>query len=175
MFLKCQKATTRLLRHDQTVLRGSDGAIQYNDIIEELRKRFDGASQRLEDCISTLAKGGRAKDRFQCCLNPNTSNQFLYLRATEGHSGDNVVDLELQDNVLLPKGFTEHIYQVGKASELNSIIRNGLIPGGKSIKRGRQAVFFTTVNPMARLDETKDRSIQEYFETLSKYCILVAI
>ena len=26
------KAITRLLRHDQTVLRGIDGAIQYNDI-----------------------------------------------------------------------------------------------------------------------------------------------
>ena len=32
--------------------------------------------------------------------------------------------------------------------ELNSIIRNGLIPGGKSLKRGRQVVFFTPVNPM---------------------------
>ena len=31
---------------------------------------------------------------------------------------------------------------------MNSAIWNGLIPGGKSLKRGRQAVFFTTVNPM---------------------------
>ena len=31
---------------------------------------------------------------------------------------------------------------------MNSIIRNGLIPGGNSFKRGRQTVFFTTVNPM---------------------------
>ena len=42
----------------------------------------------------------------------------------------------------------EYIYQVGNANELNSTIRNGLIPGGKSLKRGRQAVFFTKVNPM---------------------------
>ena len=54
----------------------------------------------------------------------------------------------LQDNVVLPKGFTEYIYHVGNASELNSIIGNGLILGGKSLKRRRQAVFFTTVNPM---------------------------
>ena len=47
------KAITRLLRHDQTVPRGIDGAFQYNDIIEE----FDGASQwSLEDWTSTLAK-----------------------------------------------------------------------------------------------------------------------
>ena len=45
------EAITRLLRHDQTVPRGSDGAIQYNDIVEECRKeKFDGASQwSLED------------------------------------------------------------------------------------------------------------------------------
>ena len=45
------EAMTRLLRHDQSVPRGSDGAIQYNDIIEECRKKkFDGASQwSLED------------------------------------------------------------------------------------------------------------------------------
>ena len=34
---------------------------------------------------------------------------------------------------------------VGNASELNSMIRNVLSPGGT---RGSQAVFFTTVNPM---------------------------
>ena len=46
------------------------------------------------------------------------------------------------------KEFTEYIYHAGNASELNSMIRNGLIPGGTSLKRGRHAVFFTTVNPM---------------------------
>ena len=29
-----------------------------------------------------------------------------------------------------------------------TIIRSGLIPGGRSLKKGRQSVFFTTVNPM---------------------------
>ena len=47
------------------------------------------------------------------------------------------------------KGFTEYIYHVGNASELNSIIRNGLIPGGKSIKRGRDMRNSSQkVNPM---------------------------
>ena len=31
---------------------------------------------------------------------------------------------------------------------LHSIIQSGLIPGGKSVKKGRHAVCFTTVNPM---------------------------
>ena len=84
----------------------------------------------------------------QYCANPKSSNQFLYLRAIQGHSGDNAIDPTLQDNVLSPKGFTEYIYHIGNANELNSIIRNGLRPGGTSLKRGRQAVLFTTVNPM---------------------------
>ena len=52
------KAITRLLRHDQTVPRGIDGAIQYNDFVEECRKKnLDDASQwPLEDWISTLVK-----------------------------------------------------------------------------------------------------------------------
>ena len=58
-------------------------------------------------------KGGGAKKRFQCCSNPNSSNQFLYFRAIQGHSGESAIDLALQDNVLLPKGFTEYIYHVG--------------------------------------------------------------
>ena len=131
------KAMTRLLRHDQSVPRGSDGAIHHSDIIEKCRrKKFDGTSQwSLEDWTSTLAKGGGAKKRFQYCVNPNSSNQFLYLRAIQGHSGDNAIDPALQDNVLLPKGFTVYIHHVGNASEVNSIIRNGLIPGGKSQER----------------------------------------
>ena len=81
-------------------------------------------------------------------MNPNSSNQFLYRRTRQRHSGDDAIDPALQDYVLLPKGFTEYIHHVGNASELNSIMRSGLIPGGKSLKRGRQAVFFTAVNPM---------------------------
>ena len=77
------------------------------------------------------------------------------------------------------KDFTGYIYHVGNASELNFMIRNGLILGGKSLKRGRQAVFCTIVNPMedgygmevnsTRSDEIKDRAIQEYLESPSNY------
>ena len=75
------KAITWLTRHDLSLPRGSDGAIHYSYIIDECRKKFDDASQwPLEDWISTLAQGGGAKTRFQYCVNPNSSNQFLYLQ-----------------------------------------------------------------------------------------------
>ena len=39
---RVSNAITQLLQHDQSVPRGSDGAIHYNDIIEECRrKKFD--------------------------------------------------------------------------------------------------------------------------------------
>ena len=42
------KAITRLLRHDQSVPRGIDGAVRHNYIIQECRrKNFDDASQSL--------------------------------------------------------------------------------------------------------------------------------
>ena len=94
------------------------------------RKRFDDASKwLLEDWIPKLAKGGGAKKRFQYCVNPNSPNQFLFLRAIQGHSGENPIHPALQDIILIPKGFTEYLYHVGNANELNSIMRNGLIPG----------------------------------------------
>ena len=103
--------------YDHSVPRASDGAIHYSDTIGECRKKFDDASQwLLEDWISTLAKGRGAKKIFQHCMNPNSSNQFLHFRAIQGHSGDNAVDLAFQDNVMLPKGFTEYIYHVGNAN-----------------------------------------------------------
>ena len=78
-----QVSKTRLLRHDQTVPREIDGTVLFDDVVEECRrKKFDGASQwSLNYWISILARGGGgAKKRFQCCLNPNSSNHFLYLR-----------------------------------------------------------------------------------------------
>ena len=149
VFFECQKQSPRLLRHDPSVLRGIDAAIHYCDIIEECRrKNFDASQWLLEDWISKLAKGGGAKKRFQFCVSPNSPNQFLYVRAIQGHSEESALDPASQDNILIPRGYTEYLYHVGNANELNSLIRNGLISGEISLKRGRQAVFFTKVNPM---------------------------
>ena len=93
----------------------------------------------------TLAKGGGAKKRFQYRVNRNSPNKFLHLRAIQGHAGESAIDPALQDNTPIPKGFTEDLYHVGNANELKSMIGNGSTPGGTSLKRGRQAVFFTTV------------------------------
>ena len=111
--------------------------------MDELKKKFDGALQwPISYWISFLAKGAGPKKRFQYCLNPNSSKQFLYFTAIQGHSEHNLVDPELQDNVLLQGDFTEYIFHIGNKSDIHSIIRGGLIPGGRSLERERRSVFF---------------------------------
>ena len=68
-------------------------------------------------------------------------------RALEGHSGRNLIDPSLQDNVAIPSNFFQHIYHVGCAFNLHSIISSGLIPGGQDLSR-RQTVFFLLVDPL---------------------------
>ena len=39
--------------------------------------------------------------------------QFFYLRALQAHSGHNLIDPTLQDNVLIQRGIFHHIYHIG--------------------------------------------------------------
>ena len=84
------------------------------------------------------------KRRYQYCS--DNSGTILYLRALQGHSGHNLIDPTLQDNVLIQRGIFHHIYHIGCAFNLHSIINNGLIPGGQDSSR-RQTVFFLPINP----------------------------
>ena len=52
----------------------------------------------------------------------------------------------LQDNVIIERGLFHHIYHIGCAFNLHSIINNGLIPGGQDLSR-RQTVFFLPIDP----------------------------
>ena len=71
------------------------------------------------------------------CLFPSSSRT----------SGRNLIDPSLQDNVVIQSGFFQHIYHIGCAFNLHSIINNGLIPGGQN-SRKRQTVFFLLVDPL---------------------------
>ena len=85
----------------------------------------------------------RTKRKYQCCT--VNSGRILYLRTFEGHSGNNLIDPTLQDNVLIGIGIP-YIYHVGCAVNLHSIINNGLVPGGQNFSK-RQTVFFLPVDP----------------------------
>ena len=59
-----------------------------------------------------LAKGGSPKKRFQYCVDPYSADTIQYLSAIRGHSGGKHINPSLQDNMLLPSDFAEHIYHV---------------------------------------------------------------
>ena len=98
-----------------------------------------------------MAAGEGFKRRYQYCS--DNLGTFLYLRALQGHSGSNLIDPTLQDNVLIGTGIFPYIYHVGCTFNLHSIVRNGLVPEGQNLSR-RQTVFFLLVDP--RNEDHKD-------------------
>ena len=51
-----------------------------------------------------MAKGGGNKKIFQYCT--DSSGETLCLRALQGHSGRYLIDPSLQDDVVIPDGFS---------------------------------------------------------------------
>ena len=102
--------------------------------------------------VGKHAAGGGAKRRYQHCT--DVSGKIVHLRALQGHSGRNLIDPSLQDNVVIHRGFFPHIYHIGCAFNLHSIINNGLVPGGKNSSK-RQTVFFLPFDPRDK-EEHKD-------------------
>ena len=98
--------------------------------------------------------GGGNKKIYQYCT--DSSGVILYLRALQGHSGRSLIDPSLEDNVVIPEGFFQHIYHVGCAINSHSIINSGLIPGGQ-ILSNRQTVFFLPVDPMDKNHKDPDK------------------
>ena len=138
------KQLSTLLRHGD-LPREEDGAIGFWRLKEYLRNDFVH-SQHWPEEMWKSTRGGGNKKRFQYCTDPSRQ-EILYLRVLQGHSGRNLIDSSLQDNVLIPKYFFEYIYHIGCAINSHSITNSRLIPGGQILSK-RQTVFFTSVDPM---------------------------
>ena len=130
----------------QQVNRKEDGASHFWRTKENLQNQFPQSIHWSDDrWKACLAAGEGVKRRYQYCT--DDSGAIVYFRALQGHSGRNLIDLLLQDNVVIPSNFFQHIYHVGCAFNLHSIINSGLIPGGQNSSK-RQTVFFLLVDPM---------------------------
>ena len=124
------KKVISLLRHNQRVQLEEDGAIRFWRIKFHLRNQSSQvqhwSDERWKSC---LAAGGGLNRRYQYCS--DNSETILYIRALQGHSGHNLIDPTLQDNVVIGSGIFHYIYHIGCAFNLRSIINNGLILGGQ--------------------------------------------
>ena len=152
------KKVINLLRHNQKVHREQDGAVQLHKIKFYLRE-YSLSIQNWSDnrWLACLAAGGGPKRRYQYCA--DYLGSIIYLSALQGHSGDSLVDLELQDNVLIGPGIFPYTYHVGSNFNLKSIVSNELIPGGQDLSK-RQSVFFLPVDP--RKEDHKDPEYIDY-------------
>ena len=103
------KKVINLLRLSQTVQREDDGAVQFWRIKNFLQNQFPQilywSDDRWKACLTA---GGGAKRRYQ--YRTDISGTSIYFRALQGHSGRNIIDLLLQDNVVIQRGLFLHIY-----------------------------------------------------------------
>ena len=155
------KKVVNLLRHNQKLHREEDGAVQFYKIKFHLRDHHLQIQNWSDDrWIACLAAGGGPKRRYQYCS--DYLGSIIYLRALQGHSGSNLIDPRLQDNVVIGPGIFPYIYHVGSNFNLHSIVSNGLILGGHNLSR-RQSVFIFLL-----IQEKKITKIQSISTTLHR-------
>ena len=149
------KKVIHLLRHSQQVEREEDGAVHFWRMKEHLQSQFPQSIHWSDDWWKVcLAAGGEAKRIFQYCT--DDSGIIIYFRALQGHSGRNLIDPSLQDNVVIPSEFFQHIYHIGCWFNLHPVISSALIPGGQNSSK-RQTVFFLLVDPRDKSHKDPER------------------
>ena len=121
---------------------------------ENLQNQFPQISNWSDDrWKACLAAGGGAKRRFQYCT--DDSGIIVHFRALQGHSGRNLIDHSLQDNVVIQGGFFQHIYHIGCAFNLHSIINSGLYLEDRIQARDRQYSFCLLIQGTSHKDPEK--------------------
>ena len=70
-----------------------------------------------------------------------------YIRAIQGHTGGNLMALVLMGHVAIPYKWKEFLFHRGGSYDVTSILKSGLIAGGRESKEGGQTIFFTLLNP----------------------------
>ena len=77
-----------------------------------------------------MAGGGGVKRRFQYWS--DASGTIVYFRALQGHSGRNLIDPSLEENVIIQSELFHRIYHIGCAVNADSVVNPGLTLGGQS-------------------------------------------
>ena len=126
---RVSKRLTTLLRHGQ-LPREEDGASEFWRLKGYLRDEFEHSQYGSDEIWKSKMAGGT----------DSTGQEILYLRALQGHSGRNPIDLSLQDTVLIPFS-SSTFHHIGCAVRLHSITNSGLIPGGQNLGKERQTVI----------------------------------
>ena len=88
---------------------------------------------------------GSSKTRFQYCK--NSGEALLHIRVIQGHTGGDVIALELMGHVAIPLKWKEFPSHRECSFTLKSILDAGPIVCGKESKEWRQTLFFSPMDP----------------------------
>ena len=157
------KLVMRLVRHYDQDERETDAADYWNSMVPKLRKAIQKSGGRKfsdTDWLQHIHEGSN-KMRFQYCISSKSS--LLYIRAVQGHTGGNLIAPELMGHVAIPYKWKEFLFHRGCSFNVTSILKSGLIAGGRESKEGRQTIFYTLLNPFG-----DNRDEEEPSDDLSK-------
>ena len=74
------KQMTRLLRHDRTVLRDEDGAVEFRILASMFHSKFTSSLYwSIRTWLNFLQRGGGPKKRFQFCVDPHAAEDCSVL------------------------------------------------------------------------------------------------
>ena len=105
------KKVVNLLRHNQTLQREEDGAIEFYKIKIYLRNHHSQIQNWSDDrWKACLTAGGGFKRRYQYCF--DNLGTIICLRALQGHFGSNFIDPTLQDNVVVGTFTTWEVHSI---------------------------------------------------------------
>ena len=108
------KNVIHLFRQPQKVHREKDGAVHFFRMKENLQNPFPQSVHWSDDrWKACLAAGGGAKRRFHYWT--DDSGTFVYFRALQGHSKNDLINFSVQVNVVIPRNSTNIFYHFGCA------------------------------------------------------------
>ena len=121
---------------------------RWSDWILEIEGLSSDALSTLSDekWKSTITRDAGNRKRFQYCTD-SSGREILYLRPLQGHSGRNLIDPSLKDNVLILNDFFEYIFIISNS---------GFIPGGQNLSK-RQTILFTLVDLLNKEHRDADK------------------
>ena len=137
----------KFVRHLYLADRETDGAVHWKSTCPKLRRAFqkeDGRTFSDSDWLDYIYKRSN-QTRFHCCKNSN--NVLLYVRASQGHSGVELIAFELMNHVVIPLRWKEFLYQRGSSFTVNSILQTRLIASGKTHERRATVSILHSLGP----------------------------
>ena len=137
---------------------------------------FDGPRLR-----NAFLMFGSSETRFQCCMSSKETLPCSTCAPFKDTQEENFIALELLGYVAIPYNWKEFIVHKGSSFDCTSILKSGLVAGGRTSKDGRQTVFFAQSDiwkwtrrniDKRRLHETKNGTFLKQVETFSGRCLL---